>query len=204
MKRLLLATNNPGKQRELRAILAPLPLELLTPTQAMLALEVHESGESYLDNARLKAHSFARALSGWALADDSGLEVEVLDGRPGLYSARLGGEGRDDASRRALLLELLSAYPRPWHARFRCTMVLAGPDGVESWSEGSCAGVIVPQERGRGGFGYDPIFEVSGTGQTMAELGPEQKNTLSHRARAAAQLMPEIRRHFNLAHPGHG
>lgn len=201
MSQLLLATNNPGKQRELQAILAQLQLDLVTPAQAMLALEVHESGESYLDNARLKAHSFARAYAGWALADDTGLEVEALDGRPGLYSARLAGEQGDDASRRALLLELLAEHPRPWVARFRCTMVLAGPDGSEAWSEGICPGVIVPEARGQGGFGYDPVFEVAGTGQTMAELGPERKNTLSHRARAAEKLLPEIRRRLNLPGP---
>lgn len=192
MPTLLLATNNPGKQRELQALFSGLSVELVTPAQAMLDLAVHESGESYLDNARLKAHAFARAYQGWALADDSGLEVGALAGRPGVYSARLAGPGADDAARRRQLLEELSGYQRPWRARFRCVIVLAGPQGAQEMGEGICEGVIVPAERGEGGFGYDPIFEVQGTGLTMAELGTEQKNRISHRARAAADILPRL------------
>lgn len=198
MPRLLLATNNPGKQRELQAILSDLALELVTPAQAMLDLSVHESGESYLDNARLKAHSFARAFQGWSLADDSGLEVEALAGRPGLYSARLAGPGAGDAERRQQLLSELQDHPPPWSARFRCVMVLAGPDGSEDSAEGICPGVVVPQERGHGGFGYDPIFEVAGTSRTMAELGIQEKNLISHRARAALEILPRLQARLGL------
>lgn len=198
MTRLLLATNNPGKQRELQTIFSKLPIELVTPVQAFLDLAVHESGESYLENARLKAHAFAGAVQGWALADDSGLEVEVLDDRPGIYSARLAGPGADDKARRSALLSELGSHLRPWPARFRCVMVLAGPHGQEETAEGICAGRIVPNERGLGGFGYDPIFEVAGTGRTMAELGEEVKNQLSHRGRAAAELMPSLRARLEL------
>lgn len=198
MPRLLLATNNPGKQRELQSLFSGLSLELLTPAEAMLDLSVHESGESYLDNARLKAQAFAQAYRGWALADDSGLEVEALGGRPGLYSARLAGPGAGDSDRRRQLLEELQGHPRPWRARFRCVMVLVGPQGSEETGHGFCEGVIVPHERGQGGFGYDPIFEVRGTGRTMAELGTEQKNSVSHRARAAADILPRLRAQLDI------
>jgi XTP/dITP diphosphohydrolase len=190
MATLLIASSNPGKLQELHALLKDLPLSLLQPDAIGIESQVEESGKDYAENARLKASAYARASGLWTLADDSGLEVEVLDNAPGMRSARLAGAGRSDSDRRRLLLEMLRPHPRPWKARFRCMVALVSPDGDVSLAEGICQGEIVPMERGSGGFGYDPIFQVKGTGQTMAELAPEEKNRISHRARAIETLMP--------------
>lgn len=195
---VLLATTNPGKLREMRALLRELPLRLADPALLGLQLEVEETGGDYAENARLKAQQFAAA-SGWfTLADDTGLEVAVLDGAPGLHSARLLQPGATDADRRARLLELLTPFPRPWMARFRCAMALAGPDGRIDWAAGECPGQIVASPRGEGGFGYDPIFEVEHTGRTMAELAMPEKNRISHRARALQALLPMLRLRLRL------
>jgi len=198
MKRLLLATNNKGKLRELRAILADLPLELVTPADINLHLDVKEDGETYAENAAKKALAFARASGLTALADDSGLEVDALNGAPGLYSARYSSKpGASDADRRAFLLQNLVGKPRPWTARFRATVALAGPEGGVQFAEGTCPGEIIPSERGTGGFGYDPIFLLPELGQTMAELPEETKNRLSHRARAAQAAKPILMKMFD-------
>jgi len=209
MTRLLLATNNPGKLRELQFILADLPIELLTPADIGLDLDVKEDGATYAENAAKKALAFARASGLAALADDSGLEVDALGGAPGLYSARYSSRpGASDADRRAILLANLRAAnaPRPWTARFVATVALAGlalsevegPDGSVQFAEGICPGEIIPEERGAGGFGYDPIFLLPELGMTMAELPEETKNRLSHRARAVQAARPILRRLFNL------
>ena len=129
----------------------------------------------------------------WALADDSGLEVDVLEGAPGPRSARLGAPHLSDADRRHLLLEMLHPHPRPWRARFRSVVALASPEGKIDLAEGTCSGEIIAEERGTGGFGYDPIFLVPGTDCTMAELSMVKKNQLSHRARAIEALMPILK-----------
>lgn len=185
MTRLLIATNNKGKVREIRALLSPLPLELLTPDDLGLDLSVNEDGRTYAENASKKAVAFATASGMISLADDSGLEVEALRGEPGLYSARyVPRDGATDADRRAFLLQRLLGKPRPWTARFCAAVAIAVPGkGVQS-AEGECRGEIIPEERGSGGFGYDPIFLVAPTGHTMAELEMDEKNRLSHRARA--------------------
>jgi len=190
--RLLLATNNAGKVKELRAILAPLTgIEILTPMEIGLSLEVEEDGDSYAQNATLKALAFAKAGGLVALADDSGLEVDALDGAPGMYSARYSPKpGATDADRRAYLLENLAEKPRPWTARFRSVISVAAPMMVLQNFEGICEGEVVAQERGSGGFGYDPIFLVAGGERTMAELPAEKKNQISHRARAAQAAIP--------------
>lgn len=199
MNKLLIATTNKGKIRELHAILDGLGIQLLTPTDLHLHLDVHEDGTTYAENAAKKALAFAHASGLTALADDSGLEVDALGGAPGLYSARYSPKpGAKDADRRAYLLENLRGKPHPWTARFVATVALAGPDGSVELAEGSCAGEIIPEERGNGGFGYDPIFFMPELGQTMAELPEETKNRLSHRARAVQAAMPMIRRWFGL------
>ena len=212
--KLLLATNNKGKLRELQAILADLPIELAIPADIHLELNVEEDGVTYAENAAKKAVAFARASGLTCLADDSGLEVDALDGAPGLYSARYGappsppnfseiGEsvpkgrgGLTDADRRAYLLQKLDGKPRPWAARFRATVAVAGPDGGVQIAEGICEGEIIPEERGAGGFGYDPIFFMPELGQTMAELSEETKNRLSHRARAVEAAKPILMKLF--------
>lgn len=190
MVELLLATNNPGKVEELCSLLSGLAeFDVKTPADIGLDLHVKEGGASYAENARLKAHAFARASGMACLADDSGLEVEALGGAPGLYSARYAPQpDADEADRRAYLLSQLDGKARPWTARFRSTVCLAAPEGEIALSEGECAGEIIPEERGHNGFGYDPIFLLAGQGRTMAELSLAEKNQLSHRARAVLAL----------------
>ena len=192
MRRLLLGTHNQGKQAELRALLASSKLEFVTIDDLGIELEIEESGATYAENARLKAVSYAVESGLWSLSDDSGLEVEALDGAPGLRSARFAGEGKSDSDRRRRLLEILRDYPRPWDAQFRATVALAGPSGEVELAEGQCFGEIIPKERGMGGFGYDPIFLTHETGKTMAELEMGAKNRISHRARAIAALRPAL------------
>jgi XTP/dITP diphosphohydrolase len=193
MKNLLLATNNIGKLQEIQNILGCLKIRLLTPHDIGLQLEVVEDGVTYAANATRKALAFARASNLISLSDDSGLEVEALDGAPGLHSARFSPKpGATDADRRALLLQYLQVHSRPWRARFHCTVALATPDGWTALAEGNCPGEIIPEERGQNGFGYDPIFLVVEKGFTMAELSMEEKNRLSHRARAVREAIPFI------------
>ncbi len=191
MWKILVATNNVGKMREIRALFQDWEVELLTPGQVGLDLEVDETGQTYAENAALKAAAFAKASGLPTLADDSGLEVDALDGRPGVHSARFSPKPKaSDADRRALLLEHLQGYPRPWLARFRCVVALALPDKEIHFAEGVCPGEIIPEERGTNGFGYDPIFWISDLGRTMAELSMDEKNRLSHRARAVRAAQP--------------
>lgn len=193
--KLLLATNNKGKLRELQAILADLPLEILAPADIGLTLEVDEDGLTYAENAAKKAVAFQRASGLVCLADDSGLEVDALGGAPGLRSARYSSKpGATDRDRGMTLLQNLADKPRPWTARFRATMAVAGPDGSVEIAEGICEGEISPEERGSGGFGYDPVFFIPEFGRTMAELPEETKNRLSHRARAAQAARPILAR----------
>lgn len=200
MGKLLLATNNPGKQREILALLKDLKLEFLTPADLKLQLHPSETGNTYHENAAIKAQAFAQVSGLLTLADDSGLEVDALGGLPGLHSARFAPQpGATDADRRAALLERLSGLPRPWTARFRCIVALVAPPNLRSGTEeevrfveGVCEGEIIPAERGTGGFGYDPIFQLAGRQQTMAELSMEEKNQLSHRARAVLAARPII------------
>jgi len=184
---LLIATNNQGKIEELHALLKGTSVELITPAQMDLDLDVIEDGHTYAENATKKAIAFAQTSGLIALADDSGLEVAALNGEPGLYSARYGsqdGQKLSDKDRRAYLIKHLKDKPRPWTARFCATIAIARPTGETYLTEGICEGEIIPEERGTGGFGYDPIFLLSELGKTMAELSMDEKNRLSHRARA--------------------
>jgi XTP/dITP diphosphohydrolase len=192
MKRLLLASRNRGKLLEIHALLAPWPIELLTMDDLGLGEQVEETGSSYAENARLKVEGLARQSGTWVLGDDTGLEVEALGGAPGLRSARYSGPGASDADRRARLLADLAGESRPWRARFCCAIALAGPTGSIKTGWGECQGEILPLERGEGGFGYDPIFLVGGLNKTMAELTLEEKNRLSHRAKAVRAILPVL------------
>ena len=183
--KLLLASHNRGKLLEIQALLADLHLDLVSPTSLNLVLDIVEDGQTYQENAARKALAFALASGYMSLADDSGLEVDVLGGKPGLHSARFSPvPGATDKDRRVLLLQKLQRKPRPWQARFRCVVALASSSGEIWFSEGVCSGEIIPEERGQNGFGYDPIFFLPEPGKTMAELSLEEKNRLSHRARA--------------------
>ena len=195
MKTLLIASNNPGKLAEISAILAPLPLQLVSPAELGLDLAVAEDGESYFENARKKATAFAQASGLPTLAEDSGLEVEALGGAPGVHSHRfLPDPAATDMQRCQALLAQLASFPRPWKAAFHCEVVLWGAGGLILRAHGSCPGQIIPEFRGLNGFGYDPIFLVDGTSQTMAELSDEAKNRISHRARALQTAWPGLLR----------
>jgi len=177
--RILLASSNRGKIAEIQAVLSDLPLELLLPADIGMQLQVEESGETYAENAALKALAYWQASVMITLADDTGLEVEALDGAPGLHSARFSPKvGASDADRRAYLLEQLRGLPVPagcpgWAAQFRCTVAIADLKGEVHLAEGRCPGYIITEERGAHGFGYDPLFYIPRYGGTMAELGPE-------------------------------
>ena len=215
MTKLLIATNNKGKIKELQELLNDLNIELITPAQINQDLDVIEDGLTYAENATKKAIAFANASNLISLADDSGLEVDALDGAPGLYSARYGstnGEKLSDAGRRKYLLGKLQDKPHPWTARFHATVAIAIPTnhvtlreakGLDSRdekiyvAEGICEGEIIPIERGAGGFGYDPIFLLPELGKTMAELSMDEKNRLSHRAKAVISANTILESLFN-------
>lgn len=190
--KLLIATTNRGKLKEYRAMLDGLPFELLSLEDAGITLDVEETGETFEENAILKAKTYA-ALSGLlTLADDSGLEVDALGGEPGVRSARYAGEGATSRERNELLLRNLAARDgADRSARFRCVIAVASPNG--DWVrtvEGSCEGTIAYEMKGETGFGYDPLFIVPEYGAHMAELTMEQKNRVSHRGRAIERAKP--------------
>ena len=194
MHQIMLATANRGKLHELQALLTGLPLSLVLPADLGLRQEVPETGDTYAANAALKAQAFASLSGLLTLADDSGLEVDALGGLPGVRSARFSPlPHATDADRRQYLLQQLGGLPRPWTAHFHCTVALASPEGAVYFADGDCPGEIIPTERGANGFGYDPIFLLTGLGRTMAELTTEEKNTLSHRARAIQAALPRLR-----------
>ena len=233
MPSLLLATNNKDKIIELQDLLKDLNLQLVTPADIHLELDVIEDGLTYAENASKKALAFAQASGLISLADDSGLEVDALHGEPGLHSARYGsidGKKLSDGERRKYLLSKLQYCPRPWTARFKATIAIAVPAHVTlsetksllqcqaetlqspaknsitssrrpfgrvTHGEGICEGEILPEERGTGGFGYDPIFLFPKLGKTMSELGMDEKNRLSHRAKAVMKAKEVLKSLFN-------
>ena len=184
MNTVVVATGNPGKLQELQAYLQELNWELaLKPDD----LEIDETGDTFLANARLKATQVALATGKWAIADDSGLMIDALNGSPGIYSARYGTTDEERINR--VLRELATKTDR--HAQFVCAIVLAKPNGtIALEAEGICPGEILDHPKGTAGFGYDPIFYVPEVGLTFAEMSPAQKHQLSHRGRAFALLFP--------------
>lgn len=186
MPTVVVATGNPGKLKEMQAHLGDLDWTLaLKPAE----IDVEETGSTFLENARLKATSVAKALGQWSIADDSGLQVDALGGAPGIYSARYADS--DAARIERLLRELEGKTDRS--AQFVCAIALANPTGdIVLETEGICHGTILHETRGAGGFGYDPIFYVPAVGQTFAEMPPAQKEACSHRGLAFQQLMPQL------------
>ncbi|MCX7682230.1 MAG: RdgB/HAM1 family non-canonical purine NTP pyrophosphatase [Anaerolineae bacterium] len=192
MLRILVATHNPGKMREFRQLLAPLGDGVCFPPDLGLFVEVQEDGQTYADNARKKALAYVQT-GLLVLADDSGLEVDALGGAPGIHSARYV-QG-SDADRVAALLARVRDVP--WErrtARFRCVIVIATPELELYTVEGVCEGYIAWEPAGEGGFGYDPVFYLPEYGCTMAQLPPEEKNRISHRARAVQSAIPVLER----------
>jgi len=194
--RILVATMNAGKLREYERLLADVPgLELETMESLSEPVEVVEDRDTFRGNALKKAIEIAAVAGMPCLADDSGLEVDAIGGRPGVYSARYAGEGATDSENNAKLLDELSRTADDERtARFRCAIVIADESGIElAIAEGACEGVIGSEPKGTHGFGYDPLFIPDGYTQTMAELGPDTKNEISHRAKAAAKLVSQLR-----------
>jgi XTP/dITP diphosphohydrolase len=194
--KLLVATHNPGKMREFQSLLAPIntgvEASLCFPSELGLQIKVTEDGLTYTDNACLKARAYARASGLLTLADDSGLEVDALDGAPGIRSARYT-PGNDADRVVALLAQLRDT---PWErrtARFRCVVVVITPAQELYSAEGTCEGIIAFEPAGGGGFGYDPVFYLPEHGCTMAQLPQAQKNRISHRARAVEAALPKLR-----------
>jgi XTP/dITP diphosphohydrolase len=186
MTKLLLATTNKGKAREYRALLAGIPFEIVTLSDAGITTEVDESGKSYAENARMKATAYSKESGLLTLADDSGLEVDALGGEPGVRSARYAGENAADADRNSFLLAKLKGIPEKKRAaRFVCVIAIAIPGGKVELFSGECRGLIATAPQGTHGHGYDPVFYVPELGKTMAEIMMEEKNRVSHRARAA-------------------
>ncbi len=187
---LLLATNNPHKVEEFKSIFHPYDVILQTPADFGLASDVEESGNTYFENAMLKARAYWHMGENRVLADDSGLEVEALEGAPGIHSHRFLPDRNATSHDRCLyLLERLKDFPRPWRATFHCEVVLLTRQGSILTSHGICTGEIIPEFLGENGFGYDPIFLVDDTNQTMAELDPATKNQLSHRGKAVLGMI---------------
>lgn len=192
MDTLVIATRNTGKLREFRELLRPLKNEILSLADLKVDTEFEETGNTFAENARLKAIEYSRIVRFPVLADDSGLEVEALGGRPGIFSARYGGPGASDEGRVRKLLKELESSGGERNARFVCSLALAQGGRLLLEAEGECRGTIAKAPRGTNGFGYDPIFLFPALGRTYAELSQAEKNIHSHRSRAVASLLAQI------------
>ena len=181
--KFVLATHNPGKIQEMQAILSQLGVEVVSPAELGVDVDVEETGETFAENAMLKAQAICAAAGLPAIADDSGLCVDALNGGPGVYSARYGGEGLDDAGRTALLLQNMRGQTTR-AAHFACAIACAFPNGDTLTAEGRCDGAIAFAPMGQGGFGYDPVFLVPEKAKTFSQMTAEEKNEISHRGRA--------------------
>lgn len=194
LPRLIIATRNTHKTAEIRAMVGD-RFEVLDATAFPDFPEIEETGTTFLENARLKAEGISRCVEGWVLSDDSGLEVDALDGAPGVWSSSFGGEEGNHAKNNSRLLAEMAGKANRG-ARFRCTMVLAKDGKEQANFSGTVEGRIIDTVRGERGFGYDPMFIPAGHEQTFAELGDAVKNTLSHRARALAQVSDFLKSHY--------
>ncbi|MFH0811770.1 MAG: XTP/dITP diphosphatase [Pseudomonadota bacterium] len=197
VKKVVLGTRNQGKIAEFRTLLAGEKLTLLSWKDFDHPFLVNEDGKTFWENALKKAELTARITGEVAIADDSGLEVDFLKGRPGVLSARYAGPEASAVEKNAKLLDELKDVPPPQRgARFVCALVIYAPNGRWEWMEGECRGMITDSPRGKHGFGYDPLFLIPELGKTFAELGPEVKNRISHRAQAVNKLRPLLERFF--------
>ena len=195
-RRLVIATTNPHKVEEFRGLLAGLPFELVSLTDVGVAADVAETGATFAENAIIKAVAYAELTGLPALADDSGLEIDAMDGAPGVYSARWAGPDVTYAARNRMLVERLAGLPEEKRgARYRCAIAVAEPsDGLLGVVEGTLEGRIAEAPAGYGGFGYDPIFLVPEVGRTVGQMSAEEKSHISHRARAALAARPLLER----------
>ena len=192
---IILATHNEGKLREIRDLLNGLDVEILSLKDIPQAPVIQETGSSFRENALLKAETIASFTNKLTIADDSGLEVDALDGKPGIYSARFAGENaKDDENNQELLNRMRGVPIEKRGAVFKCAIAIVDPEGKEEIVEGKCSGIIQFEEKGTFGFGYDPLFFVPEYGKTFAELTPEMKNTISHRAQAIKKLRKVLKK----------
>lgn len=187
----VLATHNPGKLAEMKAILSGLGVEVVSPAEAGVEVDVEETGATFAENAMLKANAVCAAAGLPAIADDSGLCVNALNGGPGVYSARYGGEGLDDRGRCMLLLNSMRGQTTR-AAHFTCAVACAFPNGDTLTAEGRCDGAIAFAPLGDGGFGYDPVFLIPEKGKTFGQIGPEEKSKISHRGKALAAFAEKL------------
>lgn len=195
MKKIVIATQNKGKAKDFEALLAPLGYKVLTLLDVAQDMDVEETGVTFEENAILKAEAVSKVLGIPVISDDSGLEVDALDGEPGVYSARYAGAAKSDSANIDKVLEKLGGVPENERtARFRCVLAVAAPNEKTETFSGSCEGTILSAPQGNNGFGYDPIFYVPNLDKAMAELQPHEKATISHRGNALRKLkesMPE-------------
>ena len=189
--KFVLATHNRNKIREMGAILGQFGVEVVSPKDLGITVDVEETGSTFTENAMLKAKAICKAADLPAIADDSGLCVDALNGAPGVYSARYGGEGLDDRGRYMLLLSSLRGAPTR-AAHFACAVACAFPNGDTLTAEGRCDGSIAYAPLGEGGFGYDPVFLLPGTGKTFGQLTQEEKSAVSHRGRALREFAGKL------------
>ncbi len=200
--KLLIASTNAGKVREVCSMLGDFPVELVSLSDLVMIESPVEDADSFEGNARLKALYYARTTNLLTLADDSGLEVDALNGAPGIYSSRFAGLGSTDQDNNAKLISQLKNISSDKRtARFRCVIALANSEQVLATATGSLEGFIVDEPAGENGFGYDPHFWLPELGLTVAQLSPEHKNKISHRGRALAAFRQEAVRFFNIAEP---
>lgn len=190
-EKFVLATHNPGKLKEMSSILDKLGIEVVSPADLGISVEVEEIGETFAENAMLKAKAVCAAAKLPAIGDDSGLCVDALNGGPGVYSARYGGEGLDDKGRMMLLLNTMRGMPTR-SAHFTCAIACAFPNGNTLTAEGQCAGSIAYAPMGVDGFGYDPVFMVPDEAKTFAQMNAEEKNRISHRGKALKEFSTKL------------
>ena len=194
--KFVLATHNPGKIREMSAILGELGVEVVSPADVGITVDVEETGTTFTENAMLKAKAICAAAGLPAIADDSGLCVDALNGGPGVYSARYGGEGLDDKGRYTLLLNSMRGQTTR-KAHFACAIACAFPNGDELTAQGQCDGAIAFAPMGEGGFGYDPVFLVPEKGKTFGQLTAEEKSAISHRGKALRDFSEKLATYLN-------
>lgn len=193
MKEVLIATKNAGKVKDFETLLNRLGIHVLSLNDLEEDIDVEETGTTFEENAILKAETVAAMLGKVVIADDSGLEIDALQGAPGVYSARFAGPGKSDEDNiDKVLVEMGTVPEKERAARFRCVLAIAGPQRTTATFSGSCEGQIIHERRGTNGFGYDPIFFVPQKGRTMAELSAEEKSELSHRGAALAKLQAKL------------
>lgn len=192
MKKVVIATKNKGKVNDFKAIFQPLGYEVVSMFDVAPDMEIEETGQTFEENAVLKAETLAKNLNMIVIADDSGLEIDALGGEPGVYSARYAGDHDDEANIVKVLQKMEQVKGEDRTARFVCVLAIAGPNIKTYTVKGTCEGLITEEKRGTNGFGYDPIFFIPQLGRTMAELTAEEKGAISHRGNAIRQLKDEL------------